>query len=264
MANVAEGGRWLRKFRATSEEAPQLVCFPYAGGSAGWFTRLRMDLADEVQLSAVQYPGRLDRLRDQPIDDLHVLAVEVFAVLDKDRPLALFGHSMGAVVAFEVARRLQAASVPVSHLFASGRAAPHLQRNAGVHLMSDDDMVTVIESLGGVEPGALSNAELRAMVLPVVRNDYRAIETYRCEPFASITAPITVLAGTDDPIVPLPDASEWTRHTTGSFALEKFPGGHFFPVGQWGTIADLVRRELRGGAGLGSGGRHGRDEAAGA
>ncbi|MEU7475026.1 alpha/beta fold hydrolase [Lentzea sp. NPDC042327] len=261
MANVAQGGRWVRKFRATSEEAPQLVCFPYAGGSAGWFTRLRMELDGEVQLSAVQYPGRLDRLRDEPIDDLHVLADEVFAVLDKSRPLALFGHSMGAVVAFEVARRLEAASVPVSHLFASGRAAPHLHRNAGVHLMSDDDVVAVIEALGGVQPGVLSNADLRAMVLPVVRNDYRAIESYRCGPSAVITAPITALAGTEDPIVPLPDASAWMRHTTGSFVLEKFPGGHFFPVDHWGSVADLVRRELRVGSGLGRGGRA---EAAGA
>ncbi|MEV6716757.1 alpha/beta fold hydrolase [Lentzea sp. NPDC051208] len=250
MANVAQGDRWLRKFHAAPEEAPHLVCFSYAGGSAGWFSRLSAELAGEVRVSSVQYPGRLDRLRDRPVDDLHVLADQVFAALDTSRPLALFGHSMGAVVAFEVARRLQAASTPVPHLFVSGRAAPHLQRDAGAHLMSDDDLITKIESLGGVEPGVLRNAELRAMVLPVVRNDYRAIETYRCAPAPPITAPITALAGTDDPIVSVPNVGGWTRYTTGSFTLEELPGGHFFPASQWGTVADLVRRELRGSVGL--------------
>ena len=250
MATVVQGDRWLRKFHTTSEDAPHLVCFPYAGGSAGWFAKLSAELAGDVRLSAVQYPGRLDRLRDQPVDDLHALADQVSAVLSGTGPVALFGHSMGAVVAFEVARRLRAASAPVSHLFVSGRAAPHLRRDANVHLLSDDDLVTTIESLGGVEPGVLRNAELRAMVLPVVRNDYRAIETYRCAPAAPITTPVTALAGTDDPIAALPAVGEWARHTTGVFALEELPGGHFFPVSQWGTVADLVRRELRGSAGL--------------
>ncbi|MCX2954720.1 thioesterase II family protein [Lentzea sp. NEAU-D7] len=246
MANIVQGDRWSRKFHTTSEEAPHLVCFPYAGGSAGWFARLSAHLAGDVRVSSIQYPGRLDRLHEQPIGDLHVLADEVVAALDTSRPVSLFGHSMGAVVAFEVARRLQAASVPVPHLFVSGRSAPHLLRNAGVHLMSDDDLITVIESLGGVPPGVLRDAELRAMVVPVVRNDYRAIETYRCAPAALITAPITALAGTDDPLVPVPAASEWTRHTTGTFAMHELPGGHFFPVGQWETVAALVRRRLCG------------------
>ncbi|SES40810.1 thioesterase II family protein [Lentzea albida] len=244
MANVAQSSRWLRKFHAAPEQAPQLVCFPYAGGSAGWFSKLSAELAGDVQVSSVQYPGRLDRLRDRPVDDLSELADQVFAALDDSRPLALLGHSMGAVVAFEVARRLQAASVPVSHLFASGRVAPHLRRDGGVHLMSDDDVIAVVESLGGVEPGVLRDVELRAMVLPVVRNDYRAIETYRHHPAAPLTAPITALVGVNDPLVSASDASEWSQHTSGPFSLVELPGGHFFPVSQWKAVADLVRRGL--------------------
>ncbi|WP_434444137.1 thioesterase II family protein [Lentzea sp. E54] len=252
MANVAPGGRWLRNFHATPDGVPHLVCFPHAGGSAGWFTRLSAELAGEVRLSAVQYPGRLDRLRDQPVDDLGVLADQVFDGLDVDagRPVALFGHSMGAVVAFEVARRLQAASIPISHLFVSGRAAPHLRRDRGAHLMSDDDLIAAVEALGGTEPGLLRHAEVRAMVLPSMRSDYRAIETYRYAPAPPIATPITALTGTDDPIVSVADVDAWATHTSAVFNLEVLPGGHFFPVDQWGTVAGLVRRELFASAGM--------------
>jgi pyochelin biosynthetic protein PchC len=130
-------------------------------------------------------------------------------------------------------------------LIVSGRVAPHLKRDADVHLMSDDALIATVESLGGVKPGVLRNTELRAMVLPAMRNDCRAIETYRCEP----AAPITALVGIDDPIVSVPDAGEWAWHTTGSFTLETLPGGHFFPVSQWGTVADLVRCEICGSVG---------------
>ncbi|SDH46576.1 Surfactin synthase thioesterase subunit [Lentzea fradiae] len=248
MSNVATGGRWLKTFHPAPDDAPRLVCFPHAGGSAGWFSRLGAELAGEVRLSAVQYPGRLDRLRDGLVDDLCVLAELVSGALDVEdgRPVSLFGHSMGAVVAFEVARRLRAASVPVAHLFVSGRVAPHLRRDRDVHLLTDDGLVETMEHLGGVRPGSLRDADLRALVLPVVRNDYRAIETYRCEQAPPLSCPITALTGDDDPITGVADAREWAVHTDAGFTLEVFPGGHFFPLQRWGSVAEVVRRGLRG------------------
>jgi pyochelin biosynthetic protein PchC len=246
MPDAEPGDRWLRTFHAAYAGAPHLVCFPHAGGSAPWFKELSAELAGRVRLSAVQYPGRLDRFRDAPVTDLLVLADRVAEVLlaEADRPAALFGHSMGALIAFEVARRLEAASLPVANLFVSARVAPHLRRDRNVHLLSDDDLVANIELLGGTRPGALRTAGLRALMLPQVRNDYRAIAAYRYEPAPPLAAPITALVGADDPIVSVMDIRAWHQHTTAAFTLDVLPGGHFYPVDQWTAVADRIGHDV--------------------
>ncbi|WP_410577099.1 thioesterase II family protein [Amycolatopsis sp. lyj-108] len=238
---------WLRRFSPPGEATSTLVCLPHAGGSASFFFALARALAPEIDVLAVQYPGRQDRRHEPNIDNLPELAdriVDAVRLVD-DRPLALFGHSMGTLLAYEVALRLAAAGSPTpAHLFASGRRAPSRHRNDRLHLSSDDDLLAHIRRLGGPGSAMLDDPEIRAMVLPLLRNDYHAVETYRHDPSAVLDCPITVLTGDRDALVTMDEAHAWARHTTGPTEVVTLPGGHFYLADRNEEVVALLRRRL--------------------
>jgi pyochelin biosynthetic protein PchC len=222
---------WVRRFTDAPRSTVRLVCFPHAGGSAGYFRPLAQALAPRVETLAVQYPGRQDRRRERLIDSVPELTDAAFAALRRelDAPFAFFGHSLGAVVAFEVARRFeQLTPAGPLRLFASARRAPSLVRHDTVHLRDDDGLVAEMNRLGGTEQAVLDDPELRQLVLPVVRADYRAIETYTAAPGARLTCPVTVFVGDSDAVTPVADAAAWDRHTTKGADTQVFDGGHFY------------------------------------
>ncbi|MFJ2033831.1 thioesterase II family protein [Streptosporangium sp. NPDC087985] len=222
---------WIRRFHPANGADARLVCLPHAGGSASFYFPVSQALSPTVDVLAVQYPGRQDRRGERCIENIGALADEIARVLRSwtDRPLALFGHSMGAILAFEVTRRLErdADTVPFG-LFASGRRAPSTRRAESVHLRDDDGIVAELKRLNGTDSSVLGDDELLRMVLPATRSDYRAVETYVCEPGATVRAPITVLTGDADPKTTLDEARAWSAHTTGDFDLRVYSGGHFF------------------------------------
>lgn len=223
--------RWIRRFHPTEDRDTRLVFLPHAGGSASFFNPFSAALADHADVLCVQYPGRLDRWAEPTVDSIPGLADEIAAVLAPllDRPVAVFGHSMGATVAFEVARRLEAdAGVVPSHLFVSGRVAPAHNRDLGVHRMADDDLLAELVQLGGTDAAVLTEPELLKMVLPAIRSDYRAVETYVYRPGPPLHCPVTALVGDDDVRADADDARAWADYTTGSFDVQVFPGGHFY------------------------------------
>lgn len=240
-------GLWLRGFGQARPGAPRLVCFPHAGGAASWYRPMAVALGSDAGVLAVQYPGRQDRRAEPPVDDVVELARRVAPVFaDGDRrPLVFFGHSMGAVVAFEVARELAARGLPgPAHLFASGRRAPTRYRDERVHERDDDGVIAEVEALGGTDARVLRDPELRQMVLPALRADYRAVETYRCPPGPPLTCPVTALTGDADPQTTLDEAAAWREATDGEFALEVFPGGHFFLAERQPEVVRAVARTL--------------------
>ncbi|MFD9355171.1 thioesterase II family protein [Streptomyces sp. NPDC060031] len=226
------GARWIRRFRAAEDAGVRLLCLPHAGGAAGFYFPLSQALAPDVEVLAVQYPGRQDRHREPGIDDVRVLADGVVAALLPlldDRPLALFGHSMGATVGYEVARRLEhGAGVRPAVLFASGRRAPSRHREEWAHLKDDAGLAEELRLLGGTDGELLADPDLLRMVLPAVRVDYRAIETYRHRAGPELGCPVAVLIGEDDPRVTLDEATDWRHHTSAGHTLDVFPGGHFY------------------------------------
>lgn len=239
--------KWLRRFVPAPDARVRLVCLPHAGGSASYFFPTSTALAPAVEVLAVQYPGRQERRHEPAVDNVPELADQIFSALrhQDDRPLALFGHSMGAILGYEVALRIQDAGLPSpTHLFASGRRAPSRYRDERVHEVSDDRLVTELTNLGGTDVSMLSDPELLAMILPVVRSDYAAVENYRHDPGRTLDCPVTVLTGDRDPRVTLTEARAWDEHTSGPTDLQVLPGGHFFLVDQSDQVLATLKRKL--------------------
>ncbi|OON71952.1 thioesterase II family protein [Streptomyces tsukubensis] len=233
---------WLRQFFPTPDAPVRVVLLPHSGGSATFYLPLARALAPVADVYAVQYPGRQDRRDEEPVRDLRTLAGRVADVLKPglDRPLVLFGHSMGATLAFELAQRL-----PVAHLIVSGGRAPSHALTDTVHLASDEELLATVSALGGTSADVLADDELRALVLPPLRADYYAAETYRWETAPPMDTPVTVCVGDSDPKTTVEQARAWAGHTTAPTTVEIFTGGHFYLVDHLDRVAELVARGAR-------------------
>lgn len=249
-AAKAPDATWLRRLTPPGPTAPEvrLICFPHAGGAAGAFTPLARALAPRVDALGVQYPGRQDRRREPALDipGLADRLAEVLAPLT-DLPYALFGHSMGALVAFETADRLRRLTGPGPvHLFLSGRSAPVVGPVQSDRLDSDADLLARIRELGGTSGLVLDDPELTELVLGPLRADYRALRGYTWPGGPPLDRPCTVLTGDADPLVRVTDAAAWARHTTAPTEVRVFPGGHFYLADRAADVARAVTAGLTG------------------
>ncbi|MFE9566659.1 thioesterase II family protein [Streptomyces sp. NPDC006487] len=242
MRTDAPTSPWIRRFHPAPEAGRRLVLMPHAGGSASFFFPTSRALAPAVDVLAVQYPGRQDRRGEACVDDIDTLADLVTAQLIPwaDRPLGLFGHSLGAALAFEVTRRLEERGIVPLKLFLSGRRAPVDRRGESVHLLGDDDLVTAIKRLAGAEL-EMPDDDLLRLALPAIRSDYKAAETYEPRPGPPLKTPVVALTGDKDPKVTPEDADRWSRYTTGAFELRVFDGGHFYLVKRFDQVVAVLR-----------------------
>lgn len=246
MTDAAPAELWVRRLRAHGDPQVRVICFAHAGGSASTFIPLARLMNTPIEVCGVQSPGREDRRGEACLDSVAALAAgalpEVLA--RADRPIVLFGHSLGAAVAFEVGRSLEAAGVRPLALFVSGRRAPSVERRDTVHLRSEAGLRAELRLLGGHGLDLLADPAVRRAYLPVIRSDYRAAETYRAEPGARVTCDLTALIGDHDPRVNRSEAQRWQAHTGGRFQLLVLPGGHFQLWENWRAVAAAVDREL--------------------
>jgi len=253
---VGDEGLWLRRFEPAGHAGNRLICFPHAGGSAAFFLPVARALAPAADVLAVQYPGRQDRRAEPCLGDISSLADHISRALDSslDRPLTLFGHSMGALIAFEVALRLQRDHPgQPAHLFVSGRRAPTRYREETVHLRDDDGIIAEVRSLGGTDARVLDDRELRDMALPAIRGDYQAVETYRYVSGGPLRCPVTVLVGDQDPRVTPEEAMDWEKQAPeGGFDFKVFPGGHFYLTSQVAEVLTVLSDHLTSATGTGA------------
>jgi len=224
-------GSWLRRFYAGPRGSLRLVCMPHAAGTAACYSGWHNHVPDWVDVMAVQYPGREDRYAEPCVDRISELAAGVTAEImtGGSEPVALFGHGMGALVAYEVAILLQRRGRPAVHLAVSGQAAPSRHQLGGtVHYGGEDELVAELLRVGSVEPGMLADPELRALILPAALADYRAVETYRPSIAPVLNLPLTSYYGLADKGVKEADAGCWYEVTYGRFHLRCWPGDHFY------------------------------------
>ena len=222
--------RW---FRRSSHSSPKvrLFCFPYAGGSSRIFREWHDWCGPEVELVAVELPGRGFNSRSPVINDMSTMIERILPVIDPllDRPFALFGHSMGALISFELSRALRASGrkTPL-RLFVSGMRAPHLRGGYQIHSLPDKEFIEALRTLNGTPAELLSDSSLLEMFVPTLRADLHLSETYQFIPGTPLQHPITVFGGINDVTTPSERLREWQRHTRSSCTVRLLEGDHFF------------------------------------
>jgi medium-chain acyl-[acyl-carrier-protein] hydrolase len=224
---------WLRRFSPRPEAALRLFCFSYAGGGTAVFRPWADDLPAEIEVCAVQLPARESRFREPPIASMQGLVDALIPAIEPelDRPFALFGHSMGSLLAFEVVRALQRRGLRCpTHLLVSGRRAPHLpEPESAIHMLDDDAFVAEIDRrYGGIPAEVLRHRDVLALLLPSLRADMAAIETHCHLPGDRLPCPITAFGGDADPRVPLVQLQAWQDYAAAPIRLRLFAGGHFY------------------------------------
>lgn len=250
---------WLRRFHpAPPGPAPRLVLLPHAGGNASYYFPFSQALSAYAEVLTVQYPGRQDRFAEPVPGSIEAMVDGVHQALRPwlDGPLVLFGHSMGALVAFELARRLEAESGsasdsgsasapgPLRGLIVSGRRSPLVQRAEDGFPQDDDALFAQLGSLAGTDPRLLAHEGFKELILPVLRGDYRAVEEYRCAPGRALRVPVSVLCGEQDPRVSVSEAMAWRDLAAAAFTFRGFPGGHFYLAEHQDAVVRAVREDL--------------------
>lgn len=223
---------WIVRPKPKEHAGLRLFCMPYIGGSAMIYRTWPLDLPDYVEVCAIELPGRGRRIRETPFSRLRSL---VEALADSilpylDRPYALFGHSFGALVCFELARELRNRPAPIPvHLCVSGAKAPQLLTDgSSVHMLPDPDLIDQVRRLGGTPEAVLENEEFVSALLPAIRADFEMLETYSYSDEPPLRCPILGLGGAEDQLVDRASLQAWAEHTTTGFKVEMFPGDHFF------------------------------------
>jgi len=224
--------KWVVAGHSDIQTQLRLFCFPYAGAGASIFREWERELPAAIQLCRVQLPGREERLHERPL--AHVTDITSALVYDLqpwlDRPFVFFGHSMGALIAFELARELRRLRAPLpQRLFLSGRPAPHIKsRMSVIHHLPDSEFKRELGRLNGTRTKVLDDTELMTLLMPMLRADFSVCETYVCSPGEPLPIPITVLGAITDAYVWRQDLEGWRAYTSDTMKLLMFPGDHFY------------------------------------
>ncbi|MCE7002307.1 alpha/beta fold hydrolase [Kibdelosporangium philippinense] len=227
----------------------RLLCLPYAGGGSSAFHEWPAALPPSVDVWTIRLPGRESRLLETPYTDLRELIDDLAPAVAglTTVPYTVFGHSMGALIGYELIRALRARGRPEPTLFvASGHVAPHVaDHSEQLHKLPHDRFVETLREYGGTPDALLAEPELLELFLPALRGDFAVVETYRYRDGIPLTCPITVFRGDADRGVGTEGCRAWNDLTSGATTHHGFPGGHFFidesRARVLGTLADLLR-----------------------
>lgn len=241
---------WFADLRPKPQAQFRLFCFPYAGGNAAAIYRNWLGNSPLIEMCPVQLPGRGARIREAAHTSLDQLIQEIAPAIIPflDKPFAFFGHSMGAMISFELTRALRraGASLPAV-LFVSGRGAPHIPDvDPPTYDLPEDEFIQELRSLNGTPKEVIEHPELMKLMIPLLRADFSTCQTYAYSAEPPLDCPIIVLGGLDDREVAPELLHPWREHTTGAFKLQLLPGDHFFLHGNAPQVQQIIARELLG------------------
>jgi len=232
VARPSTTGSWLFSYRPDSRAKLRLFCFPYAGGGPKIYSKWSQSLPSSVELALVQFPGRGNRFSEPLITNLPDLVRALAQGLRPyfDKPFVFFGHSMGALLSFELARHIRKEfDLLPMHLFVSGRVAPNkIGLRRALHALPEPEFLEELRSLNGTPKEVLDAPELLQLVIPVLRADFAVNETYVYLPERSLDCPITAFGGLQDDSTNHERLEAWQEHTTAGFVLRMLPGDHFY------------------------------------
>lgn len=240
-----------------AQSSPLVVCIPYAGVGSGAFHGWKRLAPPDLEVVGLTLPGREWRIGEAPLrtvcDAASDLMKAVLRMADGERSVALFGHSLGAVLAFELAARLEAFGTKLcSVLIVSGSPDPWSGRRQGSGELEDQEFVDRLEALAGYRHPALEVDEVRALMLPTLRADVEMHETYRPAANVNVSLPVVALRGDHDLLVSREAVKGWARSTSGQFSCRELPGGHMYLLQRPREVLGVVKEELK---------RHGRKPA---
>lgn len=229
---MAKKNPWIVSLRPNPEAALRLFCFPYAGGGASVFHRWLQHLPETVEVCSLQLPGRESRITESPFTDLSALAQAIGSVLGKwgDAPFLFYGHSVGALLCFEVTRELRrnGQTMPLC-LYVSGCSAPHIpDDDPFLHRLPDQEFLERVRALNGTPQAIFEMPEIWEVFMPALRADFSLRGTYAYKADLPLHCSIAAFGGMDDPEVSHEHLEAWREHTTASFQIKMFPGDHFF------------------------------------
>ena len=239
---------WLYHFEPNPKASVRLFCFPYAGGTALVYRTWAQRLPPSVEVTAIQLPGRASRMQEPLMSRLSDVVAPIASALAPflDKPFAFFGHSMGALTSFEVARffRRQGRELP-RHMFVSGRPAPQLNsERRTLYNLPTDELITELQQLEGTPREVLEHPELMDLMLPTLRADFSVCDTYEYTEEAPLASPITAFGGLQDSDISRRKLEAWREQTSAAFTVRMFPGNHFFIHSHETLLLNLLAAQL--------------------
>ncbi|WP_294913350.1 thioesterase II family protein [uncultured Gilliamella sp.] len=246
-ANVTNNNAsWCRIYQPRPLAKQRFICLPHAGGCASFFKRWPITLPSSIELVAIQYPGREERLAEPLINNMDELINGLIAALIQqrllDKPYLLFGHSMGGYVVYELCLALRARNLPNPYqLVISASEAPSHKNSSTLHLETDEVILDEIEKLNGMPFSLATHPELAQMLLPIIRNDYQLIESWQPKinphPF---DIPISIFVALQDTELTEAQALAWEKQTTQHFHCEHFQGNHFYLIKEQAKVIQAL------------------------
>lgn len=239
---------WFESLSSQRGKSLRLFCFPYAGGDTYGFRSWQRHFPPDIDLCLVHLPGRGKRISEQIFTRLKLLVQTIadLIIREPQLPYALFGHSMGSLISFELARELRRRHFAAPQwLFLSGRSAPNVaNRETPIFNLPEEAFIAEVRRFNGTPEEVFDNPETRKLFLPVLRADLEMLDTYEYYPEERLSCPITVYGGLQDTDAPVESLRAWEEHTSASCKLRMFAGDHFFIHGPGMAFIDVLRRDV--------------------